>query len=98
MIAKYEICPTLAEADAKLAAINGLPFMQVAISAGKAQTYRENFPHPDPEDARAIGIVEEKLEVACAGMTSQQRLDYYNQDNLSTLLEVYEDGWFPEEW
>ncbi|GAG06838.1 unnamed protein product [marine sediment metagenome] len=90
--AKYEICPTLADADAKLAKINLL----LGYPNG-ATTYRPNFLHPaaEPEDLRAIGLVDDKLVTACAEMTAEERLEYYNEENLYTLLEVHNEGWFP---
>jgi len=92
-MASYEICETLEDADAKLAKINEL----LGYPNG-ATTYRQNFLHPpaDPEDLRAIGIVESKLIAACSGMTAEERLEYYNDENLYSLLEVYEEGWFPD--
>ena len=88
----YEIFPSLADAEAKTENINRL----LEYPNG-AETYRENFPHPGPEDNRACGIVDQLLIDACTEMTPAERLNYYNSANLHTLSYIYEQGWFPDE-
>jgi len=89
MTYEYEICPNMADADAKLAKINVL----LGYPNG-AQTYRINYLHPGTEDLRVVGEVDGILVAACAEMTLEERLTYYNPNELYSLQEVYDEGWF----
>jgi len=89
---KYEIFPNLEAAEEKLARIDVL-----LDYPNGAEVYRKHFSHPEPEDTRVTGIVDEKLVEACKEMTDEQRLQYYDHDQLYDLSEIYEQGWFHDE-
>lgn len=87
---EYEVFNSLIDAQLKTENINvlfGYP--------NGAETYRECYLHPSPEDNRAVALVTQELIDACSGMTPEQRLNYYNSANLKPLPWVLEQGWFP---
>ena len=88
----YEIFTDLEDAEQKLAKINimfGYP--------NGAETYRKHHLHPDENDNRVVGIVDERLIEVCAAMSEQERSEYYEQANLKTLQEISALGWFIDE-
>jgi hypothetical protein len=88
---KYEIFPTQADADLKTERIN-----QLFSYPNGAQTYRQVYQHPDyPSDLRVTGMVDQKLIKACSKMTTEERALYYDENELYTLAEITEHGWFP---
>jgi len=62
-----------------------------------AARYRLNMVHFAEGDSRVSCIVDYALTVACDGMTAEQKLSYYDEDNLVGIEYLAAEGWFSEE-
>ena len=87
---KFQIFATAALADVKNANINALlGFPNGAIE------YRTNIPHlSDDRVAVGVGV---GLQVSCGSMTAEERLEYYDENNLVDVEYLAAEGWFSNE-
>ena len=59
------------------------------------EKYRDNFEHPT--SGLWAGVVDDELITACSEMTQEERLEYYDADNLKAYSWMEDNGWFPED-
>lgn len=87
----YEIFNTEAEANTKNTKIDTL----LGYPNG-AQIYRKNIQHQNTSDQRVAAIVGAELIEACAGMMVEDRLKYYDSDNLVDMEFLMNQNWFTD--
>jgi len=83
----FQIFLTAALADVKNSNINAL----LGFPNG-AVNYRANIDHLS-DDRVAVGIGQQLID-ACAAMTAEERLNYYDENNLVDVDGLVDEGWF----
>jgi len=86
---RFQIFDDVPQADVINANINTL----LGFPNGSVK-YRLNMVHFDGGDSRVACIVEDSLTDACAGMTAEQKLSYYDEPNLVGVEYLADEGWF----
>jgi len=85
----YQIFSNEADADTVNLAINTL----FGYPNG-AEVYRHSIMHPS--DGRVACEIGYKLIAACAAMTAEERLVYYDENNLVDDDYLISEGWKPK--
>ena len=86
----YQIFNTEVEFDTHETSINTL----LGIPSLGCTTYREKIKHYTLN--QWAGTVTHLLVDACASMTPEERLVYYDDANLKTPQYLNDNGWFPD--
>lgn len=90
MTTKWQIFNSLEEIQIKNSNIDSL--LGYPNEETKTETYRDTIKHPT-EDLWRGGVGNDLIE-ACLGMTSEERLNYYDGPNLKDYSYLENNGWF----